>query len=94
MKKEEESSRGELSPFDQRLQLLNRFAHLAPPHVVDAAVYVHDTMKTAQASARTLFGDTVSPEVVLAVFDRISQEHRHRLAKDPPSDEKTLGESE
>ena len=60
--------------FDKALE---RLAHAAqtPHRLAEAAAYVHDTLRLAKASAQTLFGKAASPEIALAVFDRIAARH-------------------
>ncbi|MDD5227236.1 MAG: hypothetical protein PHN45_00390 [Methylococcales bacterium] len=62
--------------FDERIKSMN--GSFSTPHkLVDAAVYVHDTLELASASAQVLFGELVTPEIVLSIFDRISSEHKY-----------------
>jgi hypothetical protein len=62
--------------FDEKIKSMN--GSFSTPHkLVDAAVYVHDTIELAAASAQVLFGESVTPEIVLSIFDRISSEHKY-----------------
>jgi hypothetical protein len=56
--------------FDKALSRLDSQRH-APPRLGDAAAFVHDTLRLAQVSAKVLFGGAATPELALAVFDRI-----------------------
>jgi hypothetical protein len=74
------------TPFDRRITLLNG---RAPSALIDAMVYVHDTVETAQMAARALFGDKATPEIALALYDRIAAEHQRRdhATRAPDADE-------
>jgi hypothetical protein len=44
-----------------------------PPAVAEAAAHVHSTLETAWLSAQAIFGDRATPDVALAIYDRILQ---------------------
>lgn len=44
------------------------------PTINDASVFVHDTLNLCLASARTLFGEDVTPRVVFDIYDRVLEE--------------------
>lgn len=76
--------------FDDRVEKLGRIFG-KPEHLVDALVYVHDTVDQAWVAALDIFGDEATPEVALKLYDRI---HSRRLelvqqsAKELHSEEK------
>ena len=37
----------------------------------DAAIFVHDTLGIAYSSARSLFGDDVTADIAIAIYDRM-----------------------
>ena len=39
----------------------------------EALVYVHDTLEFCISSAKTHFGEDVSPEIILGIYDRVVQ---------------------
>jgi hypothetical protein len=41
------------------------------PELKDAAIFVNDTLPLCLASAKSVFGDAATPEVALAIYDRI-----------------------
>jgi hypothetical protein len=63
--------------FDKMLDRLSKSSQ-TPATMAGSAAYVHDTLKLAWASARTIFGKTVSPEIALAICDRIIGEQKAR----------------
>jgi hypothetical protein len=50
-----------------------RLSHVLdkPAFIIDAAVEVHDTLKLANISAKTIFGEDVSPEIAVKISDRL-----------------------
>ena len=52
---------------------ITRLSHVPskPAFIIDAAVEVHDTLKLANISAKTIFGDDVSPEIAVKISDRL-----------------------
>ena len=50
-----------------------RLSHMPskPAFIIDAAVEVHDTLKLANISAKTIFGDDVSPDIAVKISDRL-----------------------
>ena len=61
--------------FDRALEAANR-ARNAPPHLIEAAVYVRDTLNLSWKAADSVFGKHATPEIALAIFDRINAERR------------------
>jgi hypothetical protein len=57
------------TPFDQKLEIWK--GHI-PEDVVDAAVFVNDTLELSWASAQSVFGEKATPEIALAIFDRLA----------------------
>lgn len=56
--------------YDRRLQLFQ--SHGVRADFLDRVSCVRDTMWLAQAAAESIFGEDVSPETVIAVYDRIA----------------------
>lgn len=65
------------NPFDKKIELLRRTSGaLGDGEFLDAACFVTDSMELAQKSAESLFpNDEITPELVLAIYDRFVQ-HR------------------
>lgn len=59
-----------LDPFSRKL--VNNENRI-PSDIHEALVYVHDTVEFCIASAKTHFGEDVSPEIVLGIYDRVVQ---------------------
>ncbi len=57
-----------LDPFNRKL--VNNENRI-PSDIHEALVYVHDTVEFCIASAKTHFGEDVSPEIVLGIYDRV-----------------------
>ncbi|MGL5874205.1 MAG: hypothetical protein ACRC2R_17860 [Xenococcaceae cyanobacterium] len=57
-----------LNPFDKKLDL---HKNDIPWNVRDELVWVHDTLDLCWASAKTIFGENVTPEIALAIYDRV-----------------------
>ena len=57
-----------LNPFDLKL---NNNKDRISSDIHETLVYVHDTMEFCIASAKTHFGEDVSPEIVLGIYDRV-----------------------
>ena len=55
------------NPFDRHLEANKGI----PSDVRDAAVFVTDTLDVCWMSAQALFEHKASPEVALAIFDRV-----------------------
>ena len=68
--------------FDRALEFARRSAN-APAHIVDAAVYVRDTVDLAWKAATSIFGKQATPDVALAIFDRINAERRDLASSEP-----------
>lgn len=58
------------NPFDKYLEV-NRGR--IPENILDAAVYTNDTLNIAWLSAQSIFGDKSTPEIALAIYDRLQQ---------------------
>ncbi len=56
------------NPFDRKLEVLKG---RAPAGVVDGAIFVVDTLDLCIAAAETLFEEKTTPELALAIYDRI-----------------------
>ncbi|MDA8092316.1 MAG: hypothetical protein M0T84_00120 [Betaproteobacteria bacterium] len=56
------------NPLDLHLEI-NKLN--IPADVRDATIFVSDTLLIAWKSAQSIFGERASPEVALAIFDRI-----------------------
>ncbi len=69
------------NPFEAHLAAFGGLR--APEEYRASAVYVHDTLLTARAAARSLFGDGVAPEVVMSVYDRLNDERLRRVRDRP-----------
>ena len=54
------------NPLDKHLTI-NRY----PSHINDPAVFVADTLDIAWIAAQSVFEDKATPEVAIAIFDRI-----------------------
>jgi hypothetical protein len=72
------------TPFDRLLEVHSRDIDSQAAELINTAtggkdsdalyncsVFVHDTLKLAEASARTVFGAKAKPELALMIFDRI-----------------------
>lgn len=55
------------NPFDRHLEA----AKGMPSAVRDAAIFVTDTLDASWKAAQAVFEDKASPEVALAIFDRV-----------------------
>jgi hypothetical protein len=67
--------------FQGRLDSMNK-AWRGPEHTVDAAGYVHDTVELAWLAATDIFGRDVSPEIAIALYDRMDEERLRRAEED------------
>jgi len=67
--------------FQVRLDSMNR-SWRGTEHTADAAVYVHDTLELAWLAATDLFGENVSPEIAVAIYDRMDEERLRRADED------------
>ncbi len=54
--------------FDKKIDL---YQGKIPSDVLDALVWVNDTMEFAKASAEQVFGEGVSSKTVVDVYDRV-----------------------
>lgn len=59
-------------PFERKRELLQKAG--APSALVDAAIYVNDTLDVAVAIALTHFSDP-APETVIAVYRLVGERH-------------------
>lgn len=55
------------NPFDKHLEI-NKFS----ADVRESAVFVTDTLNIAWLSAQSVFEDTATPEIAIAIYDRIA----------------------
>jgi hypothetical protein len=67
--------------FEARLDSMNK-AWRGPEHTSDAASYVKDTLELAWFAATDIFGANVSPEIAMALYDRIDDERLRRAEED------------
>lgn len=67
--------------FDARIDLINRCRE-TPPGLTASAAYVHDTLKLALASAHDIFDGAATPDIALAIYDRIAAVHRPSYDKE------------
>jgi hypothetical protein len=58
------------NPFDRKLEAIRS---LAPECVVEASVYVTDTLDLCRTSAESVFGDEATPELALEIYDRVEE---------------------
>lgn len=68
-----------VNPFDQHLEVNKRI----PADVRDASRLVTDTMDLAWKAAQAVFEDAATPEIALAIYDRIVSRLDHKA--DQPS---------
>lgn len=61
--------------FDQRIDRLGNTSGV-PNRLVDAAVYVNDTMEIAWMIAVEVLGEKATADSVVAIYDRIDRERR------------------
>jgi hypothetical protein len=71
-------------PFERRLHAMKDQLGIDDPHT-QSAIFVHDTMETAQAIALDLFGGSVPPETVLKIYDKLVE--REEQSEDEEEDE-------
>jgi hypothetical protein len=64
------------NPLDKKLEV---WADRTPEDVREAAIFVTDTLDLCWASAQTVFEHKATPELTLAIYDRI----RARMAEAP-----------
>ena len=57
-----------------------------PPYIVDAAVYVRDTLNLAWKAAESVFDKRATPEIALAIYDRINADRLRRESGDVDSE--------
>jgi hypothetical protein len=67
--------------FAARLEKMNQ-SWRGAEHTSDAAAYVHDTLELAWLAASDLFGEKVTPEIAVAIYDRIDEERLRRSDED------------
>lgn len=66
--------------FDDAITLVNKGGRNVPEHLVDAAVYVNDTLHLATATVKDL-ANGFDGRLVLKVYDRIDRERQRRANK-------------
>jgi hypothetical protein len=71
-------SKGVPEKFDRKVALWNEMTQ-APKDLLDAAVYVNDTVELVKSAAEQNFGEDVDPLVVLEMYDRVHAEYLRRL---------------
>lgn len=79
--------------FDNRLTLLDK-TRGKPQHIGDSLAYVHDTLETTWLSARVIFGEKATPEVALAIYDRVNAERLRRVGEEESELKRRLEEEE
>jgi hypothetical protein len=57
------------NPFEKSLE---EWKHRIPANVRDVAIYVTDTMDLCWAAAQAVFEDKATPEIALAIYDRMT----------------------
>jgi hypothetical protein len=57
------------NPFDRKLK---DWGNDIPQDVRDAAVYVTDTIELSWSAAQAIFEEKATPELALAIYDRIT----------------------
>lgn len=57
------------NPFEKSL---DEWKHRIPANVRDVAIYVTDTLDLCWAAAQAVFEDKATPEVALAIYDRMT----------------------
>ncbi len=78
------------NPFDAKLELLHRDPK-TPEGLIDAAIYVVDTLGLAWAAAQSVFENRATPELALEIYDRIDARQREDLS---PSEEESEDDDE
>jgi hypothetical protein len=68
--------------FDRAIDGLSRGLN-APPHLSEAAVYVRDTFELSWKAAESVFGKHATPELAVAIFDRINAERKNLVEGEP-----------
>lgn len=79
------------SSFEGFLKTMNAVGKGNAGFVTDA-IYVHDTLETADVIARSLFGDPADPTVAIAVYrllDEARWEREAPIPVDPPEADET-----
>lgn len=56
------------NPFDKKIEI---WRGKIPSETCESAVYVNDTLDLCWASASSVFGDRATPEIALAIYDRV-----------------------
>jgi HNH endonuclease len=67
------------NPFERRLSTLNDAGITGH---TDDAVHVHDSLETASAIAKSIFGDAATPERTFDVYRVLEQQRRWRVIND------------
>jgi len=57
------------NPFEKSLE---EWKHRIPANVRDVAIYVTDTLDLCWAAAQAVFEDKATPEIALAIYDRMT----------------------
>ena len=60
------------SKFDKRLELRRKHC---PPGLVDALVFVNDTLEFADSIADDLFGEEKNPQAVIEIYRLIAEQY-------------------
>lgn len=64
-----------IDPFENKLQ---SYENKAPETVIEAAVYVTDTLHLAQAAAQSVFNEQATPEHALKILELFLLEAKRR----------------
>jgi hypothetical protein len=72
------STNDQTDEFDRHIDHLGRAAN-TPPCLVDAAVYVRDTLAVAWLTVPSVFKERATPELALAVYKHIDGQRFERL---------------
>ena len=58
------------NPFDEKLKAQQ---NSIPEEILGSSVWVTDTLDLCWASAKAVFEDKATPEIAIAIYDRINQ---------------------
>lgn len=64
----------EINPFDR---FLDAHKNQIPSEIHDAAIHVNDSLEICWLSAKNVFGDKATPEIALAMYDRLEEKAKN-----------------
>ncbi len=67
------------NPFDRKLEV---YRANIPDDVRDAAIFVTDTMDLCWASAQSVFDKKATPEIAIAIYDRVVKKLQEKNLRD------------